>query len=260
MIVYKATCVVTGKVYIGITQKSLKQRKAIHETKATQGKQEHFRRALRKYGFDNFKWEVIDNAEKWEELCELEKVYIEKFDSFNNGYNSTLGGDGAFGVKWTEERRKEHSALMLTNHPFKGKKFSEETRKRIGNAKKGQTLSEEAKKKISKAHKGKRLSEETKMKIGQAQIGDKHHAWGKHHTKEHRNKISKALTGIGNPSAKLDEAKVIEIKILLQKGVKQKTLQNSLTLVLELLTQLNLEEDGLMLKYQTTYREEFTCL
>lgn len=58
-----------------------------------------FARAIKKYGWDNFGHEtlLVIECETKEELVfwlnQWETYYIEKFDSFNNGYNSTTGGD-----------------------------------------------------------------------------------------------------------------------------------------------------------------------
>lgn len=58
-----------------------------------------FSRAIKKYGWDSFGHEVLlaFECETKEELVfwlnQWEAYYIEKYDSFNNGYNSTTGGD-----------------------------------------------------------------------------------------------------------------------------------------------------------------------
>lgn len=49
---------------------------------------------MRKYGIDNFKFSVLEECDK-EDLNEKEKYWIEKYDSYNNGYNNTCGGDNA---------------------------------------------------------------------------------------------------------------------------------------------------------------------
>lgn len=55
---------------------------------------EHLFRAIKKYGFDAFEVnEIHDIASSKEELNEKEKYYIEKYDSFEHGYNNTYGGD-----------------------------------------------------------------------------------------------------------------------------------------------------------------------
>lgn len=56
----------------------------------------------------------------------------------------------------------------------------------------GLKLSEETKKKISEAKKGKKHSEETKKKIGRK--GEKHPMYGKKKSEEHKKKISETLT------------------------------------------------------------------
>ena len=57
------------------------------------------------------------------------------------------------------------------NHPFFGKHHSEETRKKIGEAKKGKYLSAETRKKMSETRKGKSLSAETRKKMSEARKG-----------------------------------------------------------------------------------------
>lgn len=54
--------------------------------------------ALEKYGLDAFDvCEVLDTAMSAEELDEKEIYYIDYFDSYNNGYNLTLGGERGCG-------------------------------------------------------------------------------------------------------------------------------------------------------------------
>lgn len=59
---------------------------------------------------------------------------------------------------------------------------------------KGKKISEEAKKKISDGNKGKRMSEEAKQKMSEAQKGEKNSFYGKHHTEEALKKNSEATT------------------------------------------------------------------
>jgi uncharacterized protein YerC len=49
---------------------------------------------MQKYGVENFYYEVLQDQIPVEELDNREQYYIEKYDSFKNGYNSTTGGDG----------------------------------------------------------------------------------------------------------------------------------------------------------------------
>ena len=69
-----------------------------------------FANSIRKWGWDAFEGRVLEEVYE-EDLNELEKLYIEQFDSYKNGYNSTLGGDGTRGLNpyanKTEEEMKE---------------------------------------------------------------------------------------------------------------------------------------------------------
>lgn len=97
MIVYKATSP-SNKVYIGITRFSLAKRKLEHEKSSLKTNVTGLlHRAIKKYGPENIKWEIIDSADSWEDLCNLEIKYISEFESFGKGYNLTKGGDGNTG-------------------------------------------------------------------------------------------------------------------------------------------------------------------
>lgn len=95
-LIYKAECVVTGKVYVGQTTHSVGKRKRehiyasnypghpCHETKLS--------RALRKYGTNNFRWTIIEDNIPKGKLVERESEYIRKLDSMDGGYNMLPGG------------------------------------------------------------------------------------------------------------------------------------------------------------------------
>lgn len=91
-IIYKATNVATGEVYIGATTIKLKERINDHYNKAVKDYGYKFQNAIREYGIENFTWEQIDTAQDPNELALKETNYITKFDSVNNGYNSDRGG------------------------------------------------------------------------------------------------------------------------------------------------------------------------
>lgn len=92
-----------------------------------------------KYGPENFKYEILEKC-KYETLEEAlvdlnnkESYYIGKYDTYENGYNMTLGGEGVRGIIFTEEiKRKISHTLKEYNkthdNPFKGKKHSEKTK------------------------------------------------------------------------------------------------------------------------------------
>lgn len=91
--IYKASNIINDKVYIGCT-KHFNERVKQHLV-CTPAEDCEFHRALEALGKENFKFEVIDTADGIEEGHRLEREYIKKYDSFRNGYNSTIGGYAA---------------------------------------------------------------------------------------------------------------------------------------------------------------------
>ena len=82
------------KVYIGQTTQCVEDRFKQH-MKPSQIKRANCKlyKAIDKYGSDNFYYEILEECVPYDELDEKEIYYIEKFDSFKHGYNSTHGGD-----------------------------------------------------------------------------------------------------------------------------------------------------------------------
>tara|TARA_B100001146_G_scaffold225178_2_gene247306 strand:+ start:26569 stop:27012 length:444 start_codon:yes stop_codon:yes gene_type:complete len=91
-IVYKAQNTENGRVYIGSTVNSVEIRKKDHQQKARDGLGHYFHQEIATYGPELFTWEQIDTASSNDELAQMEKKYIEQYDSFKNGYNSDSGG------------------------------------------------------------------------------------------------------------------------------------------------------------------------
>lgn len=87
---------INNRVYIGKTYISLSIRWKRHVNDALRMDREHkykFQNAILKYGPEHFKIELIGEFE--EGILEQKEIeYIAKYDSYHNGYNSTLGGDG----------------------------------------------------------------------------------------------------------------------------------------------------------------------
>lgn len=167
MIIYKVTNKVNGKVYIGQTIRTLEQRKWQHLDAAKNGCKTHFYNAIRKYGEENFVFEIIDEASSVSELNELERYYIAKFDTIKNGYNMVDGGNN--NVMFLDDVKQKHLESMR----------SAETRAKIS-----KTL-----KQYRKEHP---WTEEQKRKFAESKYGNKNFA-GYHLTPEHREAINKKL-------------------------------------------------------------------
>lgn len=91
-LIYKITNCVNGKIYIGLTTRTLELRWKEH----CRHNNQVIDKAIQKYGKDNFSLEILEECSD-ELLDEREKYWIKYYDSFKNGYNVTAGGrrDGA---------------------------------------------------------------------------------------------------------------------------------------------------------------------
>ena len=89
-IIYKITNKVNNKSYIGQTRYTLEFRWRQHLNSKDNC---YFHKAIKKYGSENFSVEVLEECD-FKDLDSREIYYIAKYDTFKNGYNSTIGGDG----------------------------------------------------------------------------------------------------------------------------------------------------------------------
>ena len=145
--IYKATNKINDKVYIGFDS-NWPSRKNKHKQLSSTNKQSLYS-AIRKYGWKNFEWEVIYQSKDNQHCLNImEPYFIEKYNSYKNGYNMTTGGDGSIGYKHTDEMKKHISEKrkgICIPH-------STETRKKISLSKKGKKFSEETKSKLGKKY------------------------------------------------------------------------------------------------------------
>ena len=112
MYIYKFTHNESGKSYIGQTIQDPLHRKSEHVSHSRNSPKEyHFHNALRKYGVENFTFEVIDTATTLDELNLLEIKYVELYDSINNGYNIRAAGGNKRHNPASIERMRESQKL-----------------------------------------------------------------------------------------------------------------------------------------------------
>lgn len=103
-IIYLITNQLNNKKYVGKTYRTLHRRKLDHiaESKRECSKHRPLYRAFNKYGVENFKFETLHFTVE-EDLEKMEIHYIRMFDTYRNGYNATLGGDGNRYFKHSDE-------------------------------------------------------------------------------------------------------------------------------------------------------------
>lgn len=99
--IYKIENKLNEKKYIGQTIKSLEKRFSQHKHNYTKSyfSQLALYQAFQKYGIDNFSFEQIEEVPN-DKLDEREKYWISYYNSYYDGYNSTLGGRATPLYEW----------------------------------------------------------------------------------------------------------------------------------------------------------------
>lgn len=128
-IIYCATSP-SKKKYYGYTSLGLEDRRIKHKYSFLKGRNCSFYFALKKYGFESFLWESIeeydleDKKELHKILCEREIYWIEKDKTYlkEYGYNMTRGGDGGLGIILSKEARRNLSISKIGNTNNNGKR------------------------------------------------------------------------------------------------------------------------------------------
>ena len=176
-VIYRITCKLDGKPYVGQTVRTLEERFQEH-TQADS----YIGNAIRAHGVENFTCEVIEECDTREQLNEREIFWIAELNcKAPNGYNLTDGGEG--GIPCDEVRAKLSALNSGENNPNYGKHPSDETRAKMSAAHSGE-----------KNHFfGKQHTDETKAKLGilaSMRRGEKNPFFGKQHTDETCVKLS----------------------------------------------------------------------
>lgn len=106
--IYKITCLINNKIYIGQTRQHYMTRFIQHKSHARTGQSHHkLARAIRKYGEDNFIIEAIEECE-FALLDERERYWISFYNSTdeNIGYNINIGGQDITGYKQIDNEQE----------------------------------------------------------------------------------------------------------------------------------------------------------
>lgn len=101
------------KVYIGQTTQTVGIRFTNHKMASRTGEDTKFYRAMRKHGEDKFYPELLEEVEI-ENLNDRERYWIKYYDSYYNGYNSTLGGDQPYRINYDKVKELWDSGMYVT--------------------------------------------------------------------------------------------------------------------------------------------------
>lgn len=157
-VVYKHTSKTSGKSYIGMTTRGIAERWKQHVSDARRGSKLQFHCAIRKYGADDWDHEILHvcRDESIEELMHYERKFVVDYDTLNEGYNMTSGGEAMLGYTHTPEVRQ---------------RMSESAKKRGINRPADWTPPQELRDRWSKTRKGKRLTD-ANLVISDDQVRD----------------------------------------------------------------------------------------
>lgn len=163
-----------SKRYVGKTEKELQVRLNYHKHCSKYIKN-HLYNAIRKYGWNNLKIEVLCECNSKEELNEKEKYFILQFGSTDpeKGYNLRSGGEGGLHSKSTKlkisESNKGIKNGMYNKIPWnKNKKLTKQHVENLRNSHLGQEPWNKGKKLPKRGE----LSNDVKNKISKANSGD----------------------------------------------------------------------------------------
>lgn len=123
MIIYMITNLTNGKKYIGLTKNTFNSRYGAAGTGAERtfkyysykgnSVNEHLYNSMKKHGVENFRVDIIDQAENLDELKEKEKFWIKFYNTRDDrcGYNVSEGGDLGGGSSWRFVHYKRNTIL-----------------------------------------------------------------------------------------------------------------------------------------------------
>lgn len=182
--IYIITNKINRKQYVGQTISTLSERWSQHKCDSKR-RQTAIANAIRKYGFDNFKIDIVEDDIPYEDLDNKEIYYIKQYNTIcPNGYNITDGGQT---YKTDEYREIMSERVMGENNPmygmygnlnpFYGKEHTQETKSILSEKTKERwdnMTEEEYKKEVIRLH------EMNKQMVEKTGGGFK----GKHHSKE----------------------------------------------------------------------------
>lgn len=181
--IYKHTCP-NGKVYIGVTSQNPLRR--WNNGNGYRGN-EHFYRAIVKYGWENIKHEIllVGMSKEQAERAEKELIAAYKSNDKEYGYNIMFETHNIY--HHAPESIEKMRAAKL------GKVVSEETRRKMSESRKGMTVTDETREKISLAQRGiprKPHTDEWKTMMREMFSGENNPNYGKAMSAEQKQKIS----------------------------------------------------------------------
>jgi len=156
--------------YVGVTKKTLRQRFLEHVSKANRGDHTPLCHWIRKLSAAGLKPRII-LLEQSPQRDQCERKWIAKLHQEGcDLLNLTDGGDGMRGLQFSEEHRRRIGEAL------RGRKRPPEISEMLSRVHRGKKLSAETRRKMSEVRRGKKQSEETKAKRRASMVGRKYSA------------------------------------------------------------------------------------
>jgi group I intron endonuclease len=181
MVIYKTTNLVNGKYYIG---------KQKVYTKSYFGSGMALKHAIKKYGKQNFKKEILEECQSEEELKNKELWWLDSLDAIKdkNCYNLVRETSSNNHRSYDDPEYRKRLSMSITkmlntpeskarlkmqnggrNNPMYGKRRTDDFKRKISKINSGKVVSAETKEKIRMSKLGISLSDETKVKMKNSQ-------------------------------------------------------------------------------------------
>jgi group I intron endonuclease len=231
--VYKITCLVNDKVYIGKTNNPNKRWRTHKNISQHPEWSTHqlLHKAMHKHGVINFSFEIIEECNLEQHAFEREAYWITvykcnvyKFGS-DSGYNQTDGGDGVSGMVYSDEYKKKMSdAVSGEKNGFYGKTHTEQTKQLQSNIKKTYFKTHPA------ANLGRPATEESKKAVAKMRS-------------EKFEFYSDINTGSKNPQAKLTEQNVEHIYSFIVSGMSDQVIADKFGVASTVITGIRIGTD-----------------
>ena len=197
--IYITENLINGKRYIG-------QHKSTSFDSSYKGSGKVIKRAIEKYGWDNFKTEILEWCDSRDYLNEREIYWINKFGAVENDNFYNILSCGYGGPGYMPGHLNPMYGRFGELNPMYGKHHTEESIQKMklnrrdmsgeNNPMYGRHHTEESREKNRIAHLGKKMGEEFSLALSERVKGELNPMYGKHHTDEAKEKIRQVHLGM----------------------------------------------------------------